>query len=104
MKIILMLLMLVLAAGAANAATGSGEIKHFYINDSKKVMVGFVSPHPGCGTTAWQFEFSMDSPVGKEWVSMLLMAKASGSMVNINYSGVMPSSGHCDVTAIWFNQ
>ncbi|MCU7829574.1 MAG: hypothetical protein KZQ85_10955 [Candidatus Thiodiazotropha sp. (ex Myrtea sp. 'scaly one' KF741663)] len=102
MKIIVVLSMLMLAIGTANAAGGSGEIKHFYISANSDVLIGLVNPQAGCGTADWQFQFSMDSPVAKEWVSMILMARASGTTININYLETVLSTGRCEVSAIWF--
>ena len=84
-----------------------GEVKGFLVNENKNVLVKVYNSEsaPICldensNSVAWPFTFNMDNPVAKEWVSMLLTSRATGSIIKLGYEP--NNSGSCSVNYFYY--
>jgi len=100
MKALILGLILVLFSGLTYGVEYTGKIKGFYINSSKLVLLKLDIPTPDCSDVNWGFHFNTDDAVAKEWVSMLLMAKASEATIRIGYNP--NSAGRCSINYLYF--
>ena len=99
-------LILIVAASciavSAYAAEYEGKVKGFYINNSGEALVRLEngSNLPDCGHPNWHFRFNMNGPFTKEWVSMILMARASDKTIIVGYTP--GSTSYCSVSFFYF--
>ena len=97
-------LSLILSSGQSFAGpTSSGQVERFYINHTGLVLfrLGASANLPAeCSNVNWPYMFNTDDKVGKEWVSMLLAARATKEIVKIGY-GSIESSDQCSVIYLY---
>lgn len=82
----------------------NGKVKAFYISKGGTVLLTLDngSTVPDCSSTPWRFTFAMSDPAAKEWVSMLLTAKASDISIKVGYH---PNpAGRCTIEYFYFWQ
>ncbi|TQV69709.1 hypothetical protein FKG94_23245 [Exilibacterium tricleocarpae] len=99
--ILIIFTLTILSLPTFSATEFYGNVKGFYVNSSGVVLVTLDngSTTPECGNS-WQFTFSVSDNGAKEWISMLLTARASGSIIKVGY-GPNPS-GSCSVQYFYF--
>jgi len=102
MKILISVLLICYSGLSFSAPQYSGKVKGFYVNNDELVLVKLDISTPECGNTNWPFEFSASSPVAKEWVSMLLMAKSSQTKINVGYTANTATGGRCSIAYFYF--
>jgi len=99
-KVFVVVLLFALLTTSVNAKEHKGKISGFYINSSQTVLVKFDTPPSDCGDGNWPYQFSMDNAVAKEWVSMLLMARASNQEIRIGYTST--TEEECSIVYFYF--
>ena len=101
-KKILAIIALSILATTASAIEYTGKVKGLLVNEAGNVSVNIEnsSATPNCGGGIWQFNFSMTTPGAKEWFSMLLAARATGTLVTVGYNA-NPSST-CAVAYLFY--
>jgi hypothetical protein len=100
MKKLFLSLIFVLCSGLAHGAEYSGKVKGFYINSSKLTLLKLDIATSDCSDNNWSFQFSLDNAAAKEWVSMILMAKASAATLKVGYT---PNpAGRCSINYLYF--
>lgn len=100
MKKLFSVLLFLSIMGTANAGEHSGEVYGFYINSGNLALLKLNATVSDCGDTNWPFTFSMNSSVAQEWASMILMARASGSIIRLGYAA--NPSGRCTLSYVYF--
>jgi hypothetical protein len=97
-------LSLIFSSSQSFAAPASlGQVERFYINQSGLVLfrLGASANLPTeCSNVNWPYMFNTDDKVGKEWVSMLLAARATKEIVKIGY-GPIEDSDQCSVIYLY---
>jgi hypothetical protein len=99
-KVFIFIMVCIFCSSALSASEYTGKVKGFYINTGKTVLIKFDINTPACSDTSWPFSFNMDGPVAKEWVSMILMARAADKEIKIGY--IPNSGGRCSVSYFYF--
>lgn len=104
MRKIVIALCLVLSQ-MATADEYAGKVKNFYINNSGLVLLKIENSSgetpAECPGGHWPFRFSLSDTGSKEWISMLLTAKATDDYIRAGYQRYS-SSGHCKVKYLYF--
>ena len=82
-----------------------GKVTNFYINSSGTVYFKLVGTDGNssdkCAAGLWPFSFHTDAKVSKEWISMLLSAKATGEKLVAGFT--VPDSGQrCGIGYLYF--
>ena len=88
LKLLLPLLGVIYTNGAFSAPQSGGKVERLYINNSGTVLIRIGSTNnlpDDCSDLNWPYEFKTTDTVGKEWLSLLLTAKAKGESVNVGY-------------------
>lgn len=78
---------------ASAAPQSGGKVERLYINKAGTVLFRIGSPNAlpdSCSDVNWPYEFKTTDTVGKEWLSLLLTAKAKDETINIGY---IPQAG-----------
>ena len=102
MKILVSILMIFFVGFTQAAPEYNAKVRGFYVNSSKLVLVKLDIDTPECGNTNWPFQFSVDSLVAKEWISMLLMAKSTKEKIIVGYTANPTAGGRCSVEYFYF--
>lgn len=90
-----------LIASSANATETGGKVKGFYINNTGLVLLKLDQPiQPACGDSVWNFQFSVNGTASKEWITMLLTAKATNTVINLGY--IPNPNGRCSVSYFYY--
>lgn len=79
-----------------------GKVKGFYVNNKELVLVKLDTATPQCGDATWPFYFLNSHPAADAWISLLLMAKASGQTISVGY--ILGDAGYprCAVEYFYF--
>ena len=89
----------------AKAAEFGGNVTNLYINSSGSVFFKLVnssgSSSSNCPDGLWPFSFNTDAKVSKEWLSMLLSAKATGEKLVVGFS-VPETDQRCSAKYLYF--
>ncbi|WP_045860279.1 hypothetical protein [Teredinibacter purpureus] len=70
------------------APQSGGKVTKLYVREDAVVLFKLgdtVSLPEGCSDSSWPYTFNTTDTVGKEWLSMLLAARATGEPLNIGY-------------------
>lgn len=105
LRIFFVLLFMCCCVAAKAEPEYKGIVKAFYISKGGSVMLTLDNGAtlPDCGTTSsWKFTFTMSDPAAKEWVSMLLTAKASDTKIVVGYNP--NATGRCTIEYFYFIQ
>jgi hypothetical protein len=105
MKKLIVVIFLWCCVCVAQAAEFGGNVTNLYINSSGSVFFKLVnssgSSSSNCPDGLWPFSFNTDAKVAKEWLSMLLSAKATGEKLVVGFS--VPDAGQrCKATYLYF--
>lgn len=85
--LIFILLVVAQAANAANAAGYAGKLSVNRIRMDDPMVYFGTTPQPASTCSNWgeYFKFNHTTPAGKSFLSTLLMAKASGKLIDVWY-------------------
>lgn len=99
---VLVVIVLSALAISTTAAEFGGKIKALYVDHYGRVLFNIDggSGQPLCAPALWQFRFGMEQTGAKEWFSMLLTARATGTMIIIGYEE--NPSGECNVKYAYY--
>lgn len=97
MKHWLISLLLLLTTAVQAAPQYWGKVKGFYVNNKERVMVKLDTATPQCGDVTWSFYFKTSDPAADAWISLLLMAKASGQTISVGYIPNTSENEQCGV-------
>src|SRR5690554_1068869 len=100
MKYFMALALLSLSVTAISAAEHNGTIKGFYISDEGRILIKFSNPIHECGDTQWPLQFYVSDPPAREWVSMILTARASEEEIRVGYRA--NPEGRCTIRYFYF--
>lgn len=87
----------------AYSAEYSGKVKGFYINNISTALLSLSdgASQPECESGVWQFTFNVETESSaKEWVSMILASKATGSTLKVGYTP--DTSARCSIQYLYF--
>lgn len=96
------LAILILFPSMSYAAPESrGKVSKLYVKEDGVVLfrLGETSNLPEDCTNSWPYMFNTTDTVGKEWLSMLLAARATGDSLNIGYR--KSSGDRCGVVYLY---
>lgn len=105
MKKIAFVLGLSIASLYVSAEEFTGSVKAFYVNNQGKAQVSLKNGElqPSCSGGSgglWQFVFNVADTAAKEWVGMILTARAKEENIRVGY--VPNNSGSCEVLYFYF--
>ncbi len=104
MKKIALVILLFSAVNVSAAAEFMGHVTNFYVNSSGTVLFKTENSDgqssASCPTGLWPFRFSLSATPSKEWISMLLTAKATNEKIKVGYS--VAENGSCIVSYLYF--
>lgn len=98
MKNFIFVFFLIISLSVQSAPETGGKVKYFYGNAGGLVMFSLDNQTEQCGH--FRFSATPDSIMTKEWISLILMAKASDIYLKVGY--VPNDQGKCGVSYIYF--
>jgi hypothetical protein len=104
-KILIFIIML-LSNFTFAADQADGNVKGFFINSDNLGLLKLTKEVTGCGAESsggWDFSFDTTTDSGKQWVSMLLAARMSASLVRVGYLPAPTQNGtYCSLDYVYF--